>query len=373
MNTERMVNNLLTRQDAPQENDFALVAVIKGTGPDPSVLNVAVDDINGESDTGNSSQTLLNATDIFTGTAFDTIGQASCSITVAADVAGTLTLTWYRDEILNGTYSETIYVAAGVQQQIKVNHRDRFFAVTYLNGGTNQGFFSLNTTHRPVPVEDQQLPYEDFGNTSNQLSPAPLANGAVFTGSAFDAREYGSVVISVFADQASATDGLSAQWSNDGTNWNLTQTFTIPLNSGKSIELAHRARYFRIVYTNGSVTQTVFRLKCFHRRIAQLPRKGGNVANVTRVAANIAAVTLLAANSGRVSALITNYSPGNSTLYVKAGASPNIGAGTESFTAILANGGTFRVEVDEYYGPITGIWSAADALGSALITEVTRS
>lgn len=97
-------------------------------------------------------------------------------------------------------------------------------------------------------------------------------------------------------------------------------------------------------------------------------KNGGAQATVTRTAANIAAVTLLAANANRVSAGFYNNATTN--LALKLGATPNIGAGTESFTAILLPGGFFRIGPGEYSGIVTGIWYGADANGECLASEV---
>ena len=97
---------------------------------------------------------------------------------------------------------------------------------------------------------------------------------------------------------------------------------------------------------------------------------GSATATVTRVAVNAANVTLLAANANRRGATIFNNSPGGANLFAKFGTTANIGAGTESYTVKIANGGYYEVPFG-YTGKIDGIWDAADANGEALITELT--
>lgn len=98
---------------------------------------------------------------------------------------------------------------------------------------------------------------------------------------------------------------------------------------------------------------------------------GAATSAVTRVAVNVANVTLLAANANRKGATIENNSAA-SNLFLKLGATANIGAGTESFTAVLGAGVRAYYEVPAgYTGIIDGIWDAADAAGEALITELT--
>ena len=104
----------------------------------------------------------------------------------------------------------------------------------------------------------------DAGNSST----TPLGANAAFTGTSFDAFNQGAVLVTVQSDQSSAAQGLAMQWSTNGTNWDETDfnTFTANKASGAfSIQATERARYFRVVYTNGPVAQTTFRLQTIHR------------------------------------------------------------------------------------------------------------
>lgn len=97
-----------------------------------------------------------------------------------------------------------------------------------------------------------------------------LTSASTFTGTAEDIKDFASVSVQVFADQVSATDGLSIQQSGDGTNWDITDTYTIPANTGKTFSVQPTSRYFRIVYTNGGTGQTAFRLyPTFHYHASQ--------------------------------------------------------------------------------------------------------
>ena len=63
-----------------------------------------------------------------------------------------------------------------------------------------------------------------IGNTlslisTNNSTTTPLAANGVFTGTSEDVSNYAEVRVSVKADQNSAIDGLSIQFSKDGTNW----------------------------------------------------------------------------------------------------------------------------------------------------------
>lgn len=90
---------------------------------------------------------------------------------------------------------------------------------------------------------------------------ANLGVSATFTGTTEDVTIYAQATVSVFANQASATDGLSIQQSTDGTNWDFFDVYSIPASTGKTFTIPVQARYMRIVYTNGAVAQTAFRLQ----------------------------------------------------------------------------------------------------------------
>ena len=85
---------------------------------------------------------------------------------------------------------------------------------------------------------------------------AQLGNGAVWTSGIVDTKNYGIVIVSAHSDQVSATDGLSIEFSSDGTNWHWTDVFTIAAGASKTFSVQPQARYMRIVYTNGVDTTT---------------------------------------------------------------------------------------------------------------------
>lgn len=96
-------------------------------------------------------------------------------------------------------------------------------------------------------------------------STTPLAANGVFTGTSEDVSAYADIRVTVFSDVASATDGLSMQQSQDGTNWDQTDLYTIAASTGKAFDVPVYAKFFRIVYTNGNTIQAAFRLQAvFH-------------------------------------------------------------------------------------------------------------
>ncbi len=99
----------------------------------------------------------------------------------------------------------------------------------------------------------------NVGNSST----ATLAAGAAFTGSVVDCTAFpvSSLAVESYSDVASAAAGLAIQWSTDGTSFDRYTAVTATAGLAARINVGIRARYFRIVYTNGSSPQTVFRLQ----------------------------------------------------------------------------------------------------------------
>lgn len=113
-------------------------------------------------------------------------------------------------------------------------------------------------------------PPPNLVSTLNSTTVALGAN-AVFTGTSEDISKYSEVRVSVFANQVSATDGLSIQQSKDGTNWDTVDTYTIPASTGKTFGVGVSEQFFRIVYTNGATIQTTMRLAVVFHGVATKP------------------------------------------------------------------------------------------------------
>jgi hypothetical protein len=113
---------------------------------------------------------------------------------------------------------------------------------------------------------------QSFVSSYNSTTVA-LAGAGTFTGETEDIRDYSGAGVNVYSDVASATDGFKLQWSSDGTNWDHVESYTVSAATGFSIQAAPRARYFRVVYTNGAVGQAAFRLQSILNKEIPTPRK----------------------------------------------------------------------------------------------------
>jgi hypothetical protein len=102
--------------------------------------------------------------------------------------------------------------------------------------------------------------------SSGNSTTETLGNGGIFTGESEEVTNYGIIFVTVYSDKASATDGLCLEQSADGTNWDNVDTYTLPAVTGKTYSIQPAARYFRIVYTNGTAVQTEFRLQTIYKK-----------------------------------------------------------------------------------------------------------
>lgn len=129
---------------------------------------------------------------------------------------------------------------------------------------------------------------DGFVSTSNSTT-TPLAGGGVFTGTSEDMTNYAWIQVNVFSDQASATDGISMQQSSDGTNWDITDVYTVAASTGKVFSVQPGAKFFRVVYTNGVTLQGSFRLQTIYKYVAtkaSSQRAGDGYSNETDLEQN---------------------------------------------------------------------------------------
>lgn len=118
----------------------------------------------------------------------------------------------------------------------------------------------IKKTIQPVDIQAQLR--SEVANTNTLLT----AN-EVYTSDSFDALNCSGITVIVFADQASATDGLQIQESIDNTNWEDATEESVSASTLKRITSDINARYVRIKYTNGATDQGTFRLMALARVI----------------------------------------------------------------------------------------------------------
>lgn len=112
----------------------------------------------------------------------------------------------------------------------------------------------------PVPVDLRTTNIIAQISTDNS-STTPLGISGTFTGDWESTLGAAQISVTVIADQPSATEGLVIQWSSDGVNIDDEDDYSIFANNGKKFTFGPAAPYIRLVYTNGTVAQSFFRLQ----------------------------------------------------------------------------------------------------------------
>lgn len=119
--------------------------------------------------------------------------------------------------------------------------------------------------YTPLQVNSLGALYTSIRNnntiSTDNSSAATLGIDAVFTGTSEDISMHSSISVQVFASHASATSGLSMEFSTDGSNWDEKHTATVAASTEREFIFPVHANFFRIVYTNGGTGQTAFRLQ----------------------------------------------------------------------------------------------------------------
>ena len=102
--------------------------------------------------------------------------------------------------------------------------------------------------------------------STNNSTTSPLGNGATFTGTGDDVSDFATVTCQLYADEGSATDGMTFQFSTDNSNWDDVYSFTMAGGETRRFQFPVCAQYFRIVYTNGATPQGAFRVQTLLKR-----------------------------------------------------------------------------------------------------------
>lgn len=111
-------------------------------------------------------------------------------------------------------------------------------------------------------IEAMSISAIDGYVSETNTSDIALGIDGVFEGGQVDTINYGMILIATFADEDSATDGLSIQFRSTPTGtWRESDSFTLGAGEEKVFSVQTVRRFMRIVYTNGGVGQTEFDLQ----------------------------------------------------------------------------------------------------------------
>lgn len=105
------------------------------------------------------------------------------------------------------------------------------------------------------------------GRVSDEnTSLIPLDAGDSFVGEFVNILNYAAITILACTDQNSALNGLEIQWSVDSSMVCEKDNFTILADKGKLFTFFPGAKYLRVKYKNGAITQTSFQLQTILKR-----------------------------------------------------------------------------------------------------------
>lgn len=155
------------------------------------------------------------------------------------------------------------------------------------------------TLASPIPVAAQHASVVDATNSSTTL----LGSGGVFTGTWQSSLSYSALSIEVFSDKASAASGLQIQQSQDGTNADTVDSFTVSASTNFQTTVNLTGSKYRVVYTNTNSAQGTFRLQTVAQtQDVVLPRTLTALGNLkVALQESVATVALFTASQSGVS------------------------------------------------------------------------
>lgn len=263
----------------------------------------------------NSTTTPLGAGATFTGVGED-VSQFGCvSVILDADQDSAVAGYKFQWSVDNTNWLDMLQIPRQFTVgQVLPSHiipiKAQYFRIIYNNGATLQGFFRLQTIyHRfflanvappgyladeipsancvqqttPWTITTHASSISNKGLTdSGNSTTTNLGINATFTGTGKDVSNYQVIQINVFADQrANANVGLQVQWSQEGTNWDVTEKLgRVSLSHGEQYIVPVRAQFFRVSYQNGGVAQTAFRLETILFPGLPIPRSSRALKNI---------------------------------------------------------------------------------------------
>ena len=251
----------------------------------------------------------------------------------------------YNDSIANATAGKADAARLTQKRALHINLRD--------SSGNELLGSKTSANSAPVVIASDQaaIPIQhgnvvDAGNSSTTT----LTANSIFTGTSISSLNYSALSIEVFADQASAAGGLSIQQSQNGTNWDIADPFTISAGTPFNTIVNLVGQFYRVVYTNGSTNQGTFRLQTVKMVADPVLPRTLTAAGALRVDGSGVNQPVSQQASGSVSGVLQNAATANgngNTLSV-------LGMGTATFTVTGTNVSTFVATVN-FQGSEDGI------------------
>lgn len=179
----------------------------------------------------------------------------------------------------------------------------------------------------------------------NNTTSSALGSAATYTGTSTEVLPYSDITISVYAEPSTADGTLYFEFSQDGTNWDVSVPITVDDPTVfPPYPLRTVARFFRVKYTNGSTAQTAMRLQTL------LHTEPPN--DLTRVPSQ----TITDSEPVKVvESIIIGKNPSGTYIPVELSATGAISVATESETGLIQRQG-FNSDVDT--AATEDVWAA---------------
>src|SRR6266446_5091105 len=100
---------------------------------------------------------------------------------------------------------------------------------------------AISSDQSSLDISDREgrlLGRENGTVSAGDSSTTLLGIGGIFTGAYENVKDYGAITISIFADQASAANGLEFDWSHDGVNTDSSSTTNISASAGRAFNIS---------------------------------------------------------------------------------------------------------------------------------------
>lgn len=217
-------------------------------------------------------------------------------------------------------------------------------------------------------VSTQPADAVDAGNSST----ANLGSNAVFTGTGTSSLGFSAISVEAFANQASAASGLSIQQSQDNSNWDIADTFSVSASTAFQTTVALVGQYYRVVYTNGGSAQTTFRLQTVKLAMeSPLPRTLSALGNAKTSLADVGGSAVSLGQTTMAASLPVTMASNQGNINVAVNAALPTGANT--IGAVTQASGPWSTNVTQVGGSSLALGQAAMASSVPVVLASNQS
>lgn len=187
----------------------------------------------------------------YTGTGEDAIAYPSITILSIADTSGTIYVDFSSNNS-NWDYTDSFVFSSGVKLSKRIPVLARYFRIRATGGALT--YFRLQTIlgsqeiEQIVSLDTDTIAPAGIVSSVNSTT-TPLTDAQQFSGVAEDVSRYSSLTVSLATDRNGV---LTIKFSPDGTNWDISSSYSYTASAGYTKTLAVAEKYTQIVFNNNS-------------------------------------------------------------------------------------------------------------------------